>query len=197
MAQEESKKCPHKNNIIRNKDIIPGDFIVATKWIGVEGALEIISRKREDMAKRFSPSFMEYFIDYEENLSTDKECSIADSFRIKETICVSDGGIFKALGDLSKTAGKGLEVDLKKVPVRQEVIEICNFFDISPYEMKSKGMVLMVLAEPEALVECLRKEGIPAAVIGRIREDNDKLILNGEAVRYLDKIKADSITKIL
>ena len=157
-----------------NRNIRPGDFIVATKWIGIEGALEIIDYKREEIEKRFSPSFM-----------------------IKETICVAEGGIFKALGELAKIAGRGLEVDIKKIPVRQEVIEICNFFDISPYEMNSEGMVLMVLKEPEALVEYLKNEGVPAAVIGKIRDDNDKLILNGEAVRYLDKIKQDSVEKIL
>ena len=55
----------------------------------------------------------------------------------------------------------------------------------------------MVLEEPEALVEYLKSEGVPATVIGKIRDDNDKLILNGEAVRYLDKIKQDSLEKIL
>ena len=180
-----------------NKNNRPGDFIVATKWIGIEGALEIINHKRDELIKRFSPSFMEYFKDYEASLSIDKESGAGDSFMIKETVCVSEGGIFKAFGELAKIAGRGLEVDIKKIPVRQEVIEICNFFDISPYEMKSKGMVLMVLAEPEALVDYLREEGIPATVIGKIRNDNDKLILNGDAVRYLDKIKQDSVYKIL
>ena len=180
-----------------NRNIRPGDFIVASKWIGIEGALEIINHKRDELIKRFSPSFMEYFKDYEASLSTEKECSAGDSFMIKETIIVSEGGIFKALGELAKIAGRGLEVDIKKIPVKQEVIEICNFFDISPYEMKSKGMVLLVLKEPEALVEYFKSEGIPAVVIGKIRDDNDKLILNGEAVRYLDKIKQDSTDKIL
>ena len=180
-----------------NRNIHPGDFIVASKWIGIEGTLEIIDYKREEIEKRFSPSFMRYFKDYEASLSTEKECGCGDSFMIKETICAAEGGIFKALGELAKIAGRGLEVDIKKIPVRQEVIEICNFFDISPYEMKSKGMVLMVLKEPEALVEYLKNEGVPAMVIGKIRDDNDKLILNGEAVRYLDKIKQDSVEKIL
>ena len=180
-----------------NRNIRPGDFIVASKWIGIEGTLEIIDYKREEIEKRFSPSFMRYFKDYEASLSTEKECSTGDSFMIKETICAAEGGIFKALGELAKIAGRGLEVDIKKIPVRQDVIEICNFFDISPYEMNSEGMVLMVLKEPEALVEYLKNEGVPAAVIGKIRDDNDKLFLNGEAVRYLDKIKQDSVEKIL
>lgn len=180
-----------------NKNIRPGDFIVASKWIGIKGVLEIVNHKREEIEKRFSPSFTEYFKDYEKSLLTDIECGLGDSFMIKETVCVAEGGIFKALWKVSEIAGRGLEVDIKKIPVRQEVIEICNFLDISPYEMNSEGMVLMVLKEPEAVLEYLRNEGIPAAVIGKIRDDNDKLILNGEAVRYLDKIKQDSTDKIL
>ena len=66
-----------------NKNIRPGDFIVATKWIGIEGALEIIDYKREEIEKRFSPSFMEYFKDYEASLSIDKESGAGDSFMIK------------------------------------------------------------------------------------------------------------------
>ena len=30
-----------------NKNIRPGDFIVATKWIGIEGAIEIINHNME------------------------------------------------------------------------------------------------------------------------------------------------------
>ena len=63
--------------------------------------------------------------------------------------------------------------------------------------MKSKGLVLMVLSEPEALVDSFMSEGIKATIIGKIRDDNDKIIINKEAVRYLDKIKQYSIYKIL
>lgn len=189
---EEKNKKP-----LRNKSIHPGDYIVASKWIGIEGALEIINHKREELKKRFSSNFLEYFEGYEAALSTEKEREFSEAFNVKETVYAGEGGIFKALGELSAIAGRGLEVDISKIPVRQEVIEICNFYDISPYEMKSKGLVLMVLEKPEALVDSFMSEGIKAAVIGKIRNDNDKIIINKEAVRYLDKIKQDSIYKIL
>ena len=182
---------------LRNKSIRPGDFIVASKWIGIEGALEIINHKREELERRFQSGFLDYFENYEAALSTEKESECVAAFDVKETVYAGEGGIFKALGQLSAIAGRGLEADVKKIPVRQEVIEICNFYDISPYEMKSKGMALMVLTEPEVLVDSFMREGIPATVIGKIREDKDKLLINGEAVRYLDKIKQDSIYKIL
>ena len=36
-----------------NRNIRPGDFIVATKWIGIKGSLKILDLKRDDLIKRF------------------------------------------------------------------------------------------------------------------------------------------------
>jgi hydrogenase expression/formation protein HypE len=39
---------------------------------------------------------------------------------------------------MAEASGVGLEIDLKKIPVRQETIEICEFFGINPYELISR-----------------------------------------------------------
>ena len=45
----------------------------------------------------------------------------------------SQGGIFGALWDMAEASGIGLDIDLKKLPIRQDTIEISEFFDINPY----------------------------------------------------------------
>lgn len=57
------------------------------------------------------------------------------------------------------------EIDLKKIPVRQETIEICEFFGLNPYELISGGSMLMAAEDGNQLVHELEKAGIPAAVI--------------------------------
>ena len=47
--------------------------------------------------------------------------------------------------------------------------------------------MLIVTDRPAHLMEALEGEGIPAAVIGYLTSDNDKKIVNGDEVRYLDK----------
>ena len=41
---------------------------------------------------------------------------------------VTTGGIFGALWELAEASGVGLEIELKKIPIRQETVEICEFF---------------------------------------------------------------------
>ena len=62
--------------------------------------------------------------------------------------------------------------------------------------MKSSGMLLMVTEDGEGLVEALENKGIKAALIGRFTDNNDKVVINGEEKRFLEKIKQDSIYKI-
>lgn len=41
---------------------------------------------------------------------------------------LSEGGIFGALWEMADGAGIGLDVALKRIPIQQETVEICEFF---------------------------------------------------------------------
>ena len=134
----------------------------------------------------------------------------------------SEGGIYAALWKLADKCGAGITVDLKKIPVRQETIEISNYFDFDPYMMESAGSLLMAVPEGrgEELVQALAdgslgagcnlnnngKNGqnsgktefrIPAAVIGKMTAGNDRVIINGDDRRFLTAPEPDSLIKIL
>ena len=44
---------------------------------------------------------------------------------------------------MARGAGVGLEVDLKKIPIRQETVEICNYFGVNPYQIMSSGSMMI------------------------------------------------------
>ena len=48
---------------------------------------------------------------------------------------ITEGGVFGAFWEMASGAGVGLEVDLKKIPIRQETVEICNYFGVNPYQI--------------------------------------------------------------
>jgi len=110
---------------------------------------------------------------------------------------VTEGGIFGCLWEAARIAGVGLEVDLKKIPICQESVEICDFLDINPYELMSDGTMLIMTPDGEGLNKALANEGVNAGIIGRTTSSNDKIIRNDEEVRYVDKPAADSIYTIL
>ena len=110
---------------------------------------------------------------------------------------VTEGGIYGALWEVAESTGVGLEIDLKKIPIRQETIEICEFFELNPYELISSGSLLMVTDDGLGLVRNLEKEGIPAAVIGRICEGNDRVVINDDEKRFLEPPKSDELYKAI
>jgi hydrogenase expression/formation protein HypE len=68
-------------------------------------------------------------------------------------------------------AGIGLDVALKRIPIQQETVEICEFFGVNPYQMLSTGALLIAAADGEGLVQKMALEGIPSA--DDIREGED------------------------
>lgn len=182
-----------KEIVLDKKNISAGDAIIASKWIGIEGACKLLESDKEELTKRFGESFLERFDGYEGFMSVKEEAETAVANGVKAMKDVSEHGIFGALWDLGSAANKGLEVDLTKIPVKQEVIEICNHLNVSPYEMKSSGMLLMVTNDEKRLLDALENVGILAVTIGHFTNQNDRVIINDDEVRHLDKIKQDAL----
>lgn len=86
---------------------------------------------------------------------------------------------------------------MKKISVRQETIEVCENYRLNPYQLTSTGSFLMLAADGKGLAGELRRNGIEAAVIGRTTDNNDKVIRNGEEIRYIDRPAPDEINKII
>lgn len=71
--------------------------------------------------------------------------------------------------------------------MKQETIELCEYFDINPYNLYSAGALLIGTDRPEMMVDALAKAGVEAAVIGRVTDENGRVIRNGEEMRFLDR----------
>ena len=167
--------------------------IVISKWIGLEGTIRLARERGDELCTRYPVRMVEEAAAYDRYLSIIPEAATA----MKSGVCgmhdVSRGGVFGALWELAQRAGVGLEIDLKKIPVKQETIEICEFFGLNPYELLSGGCLIMTAKDGSTLVEALEREDIPAAVVGRTTKSNDRVIYNDDEKRYLDRPKTDQI----
>ncbi|MCM1123630.1 MAG: hydrogenase maturation factor, partial [Eubacterium sp.] len=74
-----------------------------------------------------------------------------------------------------------------------ETIEICEFYELNPYELLSGGCLIMVSDDGEGLVTALKREDISAVIIGRTTDSHDRVIYNEDEKRYLDRPKTDQI----
>ncbi len=177
------------------KNARPGQDIVISKWIGLEGTSLLVKRHREKLLSRYPAYLVEEAEAFNQYLSILPEAAAA----MKSGVCAmhdaSEGGIFAALWELAEGAGTGLTIDLKKLPLRQETVEVCECCNVNPYELKSGGCLVMASEDGPGLVAALEAEGIPAVIVGRLTDSNDRIVINEDEVRYLERPRTDDIYK--
>ena len=170
--------------------------IVMTKWIGLEGTYLLAKEKEEELLTRYPISIIRTAQSFDSYLSLIPEAATAVMSGVYTMHDMRNGGVFGALYELAKRMGVGLTIDLKQIPVKQETIEICELFDLNPYELLSGGSLLIVTPDGKVLAKKLKSNGINAAVIGKTTDSNDKTVMNEEETRFLEPAKADEIFKV-
>ena len=161
-------------------------------YAGLVGTGEIVSAEREKLLGRFSGSFLDKTVDLCKKAETESE-------EIRELLDNSGAsyiettdGVYNALwmlatGDGKKGHGFGLEVELKKIPVRQETIEITNEVDVNPYKMSSNGAFVALFEDEDSVYEIFSKKCVPFSLIGGIIKGNRRITKIGvDKITYLE-----------
>ena len=175
----------------------PGDDILASKWIGLEGTSIIAKEKETELLARYPLELVRTAQGFDNYLSVLPEAAVAVRSGVSAMHDVTEGGIFGALWEMAESSGVGLEIDLKKIPIKQETVEVCEFFHVNPYELISSGCMLMSAPDGNTLARELARAGIHAAVIGKAVAGNDRVLCNEEERRFLEPPKTDELYKVL
>jgi len=174
----------------------PGQDLVLSKWIGLEGTAVLAKARSTELCTRYPAYLVDEAVGFDQYLSIVEEAAAA----VKSNVCAmhdaSEGGIFAAMWELAERAGVGLTIDLKKLPLRQETVEVCEFCNVNPYELKSGGCLLMTTEDGPGLVMALEAAGIPAVIVGKVTDSKDRILINEDEVRYMDRPRTDEIYKI-
>lgn len=168
-----------------------GDDLVVVGDIALAGTALIVKKEREFLTKYFSEGFL---------WDAERGTSLygADRIAIEDADCFYElgvGGILAGLWKMAEVSNTGLHIDLRRIPVRQESIEICERFDLNPYKLFSQGALLIGVKSGDELVRFCYQKDVPAAVIGKAVKGNDRLLYSGENTRYLERPTQDEITK--
>lgn len=185
------------DRLVKTGGLKAGHDIVVTKWIGLEGTSILAKEKEAELAERLPFDMIETAKRFDDYLSVVPDSRVAMQVGVSAMHDVTEGGIFGALWEMAAASGVGLEVDLKKIPIRQETIEVCEVFDINPYMLISSGSMLIGTPHGSRLTEELRRAGIHSVVVGCATEGNDRVILNGGERRFLEPPRMDELFRVL
>lgn len=172
------------------------DLLVAGS-AALSGALQLTHRREAELLGRYSVSFIRQMKECERYLISEEQLIKSGISDYNHIWPVGDGGIMNALWFMLEESKAGMQIDLKKIPVRQETIEVCEYFDVNPYRLQSSGCYLLAADHGQDVCSRLSVDQIAAAVIGKVTPGIARLIKNGENQSYLDRPAKDEINKVL
>lgn len=174
----------------------PGQDLVVAGYAGLAGTRKIIEKKEEELRTRYAKSYLEDAKRVPEK-ELDPEDPVWKSLGATEWEAAGEGGIHQALWNLSGAYQKGFEIDLHQIPVRQETIEVCEFYDLSPYDLLCGNCMVFVADNGAHLVKELEKLDIPARTIGMVQKGIKREICYGQVRGFMDRPKKDEIYEII
>lgn len=151
----------------------------------------------DELATRYPRRFIERAAEFLVDTEKNEEGYLAMADGAVYVHAAAEGGVFGALWELAEFAECGLEIDLPAIPILQETVEICEYFDVNPYQLRTEGVFLVLTEHGGRLCEMLAEKGIPAAVMGKTVPGLDRAVRNGEEVRYLEPNRVEEYERVM
>lgn len=198
-----------KNRYVTSAGARPGDAVVVTKGIGIEGTA-ILANEWADTIRQASKekdpqisrdaldSLLKRASSFFEELSAVREGIAAASFGVSAMHDITEGGLYGALYEMAAACGFGFRVEKAKIPVRPETLSICDYLGLDPLGLISSGTMLITCPDGVGLVAHLEDVGVPAFIIGEVLEQEDSVIVlrNGET-QPLPRLAEDELWRFL
>ncbi|MEE8420966.1 MAG: AIR synthase-related protein, partial [Dehalococcoidales bacterium] len=192
------------NRVITTSGAKPGDDIVLTKGLAIEG-ISVLGREAGQrlLAAGLAEDLIQRAADYlySPGISVIKEALIAvKTANISAMHDPTEGGLATGLREIAGAARVGIVVDEAMIPILPECREICDRLWLDPLGLLASGALLITLPSPETagLMAALRENSISAAVIGSVVEAAEGIQMNtAKGRRELPFFQRDELARFL
>ncbi|UCF94652.1 MAG: HAD hydrolase-like protein [Desulfobacterales bacterium] len=190
-----------KSDLIDKRNMAPGDRVLLTKGVAVEGTA-IIAREFGDKLQSLGMPQAEIDIcrNFLAHISIIAEARIAA--RMPGTSAmhdVTEGGLATALEELSIAGGHRIQIHLDRIPILPETRKICRLLDINPLGLIGSGSLLICCRQEgcENLIRTISATGTEITCIGEVRGEGRGI----EALQNNEKVvwpcfEVDEITHL-
>ncbi len=180
----------------------PGDRLVLTKRLAVEGTALLAREKAADLAGRVDEQTLARARGFltQPGISVPEARAAVTSGGIHAMHDPTEGGFATAVYELAAAANVGAEIDAARVGVYPETHAICEAFGLDPWGVIASGSLLLAVAETavEDLLASLRSAGIEASVVGRVVEAAYGVrVTDASGLRSLRTFDRDEVARVL
>jgi hydrogenase expression/formation protein HypE len=187
--------------LVRPDGARPGDTLLLTKGIAVEGTA-LIAREKGDQLTSVDRSLVKRsgrFL-YEPGISVVRDAAVATAAgEVHAMHDPTEGGLATGLWELADAAQVGLTVEQDAIPILPETTTLCEALGLNPLGLIASG-ALLIVAPPDDAVEiqtALEDQNIPAARIGQVvKRDEGVKLRSPEGTRPLPRFDQDEITRL-
>jgi len=192
-----------KSTLVRKESQQPGDLIILTRGVAIEGTSILARAKGAELHKKVGRAAVNrakrWLLDPGISVVHDARIALR-SGNIHAMHDPTEGGLLSGLAEIAQAGGVGLRVWKEKIPVLPETLAFSRALRFDPLALIASG-ALLVVATPNSVPQLLQayaQQGVPAAVIGEIlpRREGTVIVAKGRE-RRLCVPKRDEIARLL
>jgi hydrogenase maturation factor len=180
----------------------PGDDIILTKGVAVEGTAIIALEKADELKGTFGAEYLRVcqgFL-HDPGISVVRDAQIAQAVgTIHAMHDPTEGGLATGLWEMAQAAGVGLQIDEAAIPILSETAALCAQFGLDPLGVIASGALLIACPSTETatILGALTDEGVQATHLGRAVEERQGCTLLGpDTTRPLPTFARDEIASL-
>lgn len=187
-----------EKKVIKTSGALPGDSIVVSKTLGLEGAAILAKDKSDLLIPAIGKQYVDEAKDFLSQISVIDEGLIGAKCGATSMHDVTEGGIFGAVWEISEASKTGFEIYEDNIPVSVPTKKICDFFNISPFKLISSGSMLITTPNPEKLIKALNDKNIQATKVGKIVADqNRRVVIRKDETIQIKQPESDELYKVV
>jgi len=188
--------------LVRNERARPGDDLLLTKSIAIEGTALLAREKADELQAHLPSDALERARGFlrEPGLSVVPEATALCRAILPHALHdPTEGGLATGLHELADAAGCGLVVELESVPVFPETRMICDHYGLDPLGVIASGSLLIATAPEDtaAALDALEAAGVSARRIGRLVDKREGVtLLTKHGREPLPRYDSDEVARL-
>ncbi|MBZ5516165.1 MAG: AIR synthase family protein [Acidobacteriia bacterium] len=194
-----------KSRLVRKESQSPGDLVLITKGVAVEGTAILAREKAPQLEAKLGKRFVQRArqLLFHPGISVVREALLAARHgEIRAMHDPTEGGLLSGLYELAHAGAVGLRVWLDKVPVLPETQAFARVLGFDPFALIASGALLLVASGRTAgnVLAALKRAGIAGAIIGEVRRASEGIRVlepGGSRFQSLALPARDEIARLL
>lgn len=180
----------------------PGDYIMMTKYAGIEGTGIIACDFEAKVSEVCTKDEIAEAQNFLKEVSVVKEGLIGGEIGVGGMHDITEGGVLGAVWEMCRISDNGCQLWTDKIPVKEVTRKVCKRFDIDYLRLISSGCMLIIVAPEnrENLMDRLQREYINISCIGRIEEKSFGIMsctAAGEKIIEIKPPESDELYKVI